>query len=500
MTQAQAMAIASAQDFNRFIGMVRSGDVESAKTFLSSHQIDLNNVIPKGESFVFGSSRIELTPLMLACRLEHLKMVKLLIEEGAEVNFLTSSYPTRSALVLAVTEKKLDVVKLLMCDGAQAMDTKAMDITESSGRECALFTACEQGDVEIVKALLPKGPKSANVAKWPSSNLTVSGSTTRPHYESFECLMSPVSIAAKKGHLQLLTWLLKGGAEVPANCLHIAMYGRNNSTPNIDIVKLLLKLGAKVNETGKGVSALMMASCYGDIEIIEILLKQGADVDHKSEDNNFSLWIAAVEGYTEAVKILLKGGADVNLKGDVAILQGLLECYEMPEDKIAPIFRTLLAAGADIIPEKPYRQDTVLTAAIKRGLIEVVKVLLDLKKEDLVIDMENSLLTAVKRCPKNSAGIVEILIEAGARTDQLDINGESLLMITRNAAIAKMLLNKGVPIDQQSNDGSYALLHAIERADFEVVELLLEKGADLDLQADDGTTAKNVLQEKQVIN
>ena len=78
--------------------------------------------------------------------------------------------------------------------------------------------------------------------------------------------MSPVNIAAEKGHLELLAWLLEGGAEVPANSLHLAIMKQKDCTPAI--VELLLKHGAMVNETGKGVSALMMASCYGDNETV----------------------------------------------------------------------------------------------------------------------------------------------------------------------------------------------------------------------------------------
>ena len=152
------MALASAQDF---IGYVRSGDVESAKKFLSSNQTNLNRIIQS------TSSRTEATPLMLACRHGHLEVIKLLIEKGADVNFLTSSYPARSALMLAVEKRKLEVVKLLVHFGPQVMDAT------KGHRECALTIACEQGDLEIVKALLPKGPNSVNLSaeKWPVTNI-----------------------------------------------------------------------------------------------------------------------------------------------------------------------------------------------------------------------------------------------------------------------------------------------------------------------------------------
>lgn len=43
-----------------------------------------------------------------------------------------------------------------------------MVLTTGSGEECALTIACEKGDLEMVKALLPEGPRSVNLseAKW----------------------------------------------------------------------------------------------------------------------------------------------------------------------------------------------------------------------------------------------------------------------------------------------------------------------------------------------
>ena len=82
-----------------------------------------------------------------------------------------------------------------------------------------------------------------------------------------------MSIAALKRHLELLVWLLNKGAEVPANSLLLAIYERNNSVSNYDIIELLLKHGATVNETEMKMSALMMASCYGDIKIVKLLFE-----------------------------------------------------------------------------------------------------------------------------------------------------------------------------------------------------------------------------------
>ena len=228
-------------------------------------------------------------------------------------------------------------------------------------------------------------------------------------------------------------------------------------------------------------------------------MSEGAKVDHKNQNGYFALWIAAMEGHTEVVKLLIERGANASLK---LLLQSL---NKTPKDKVVPIFRMLLKAGAGANPEETNDWHTILKAAIESRLTEVVEVLLLLKKDDLLIDKQSytgeyPLTRAVKN---SSVEIVKLLLEAGARTNLPYLNGKSPLMVTRNATIAKMLLERGVPIDQQDNEGYHALLIAMKRAilteDFKIVEFLLEKVADLDLAADDGTTAGSFLYEK-VIN
>ena len=482
----------SLQDFKSLMSLVEGGDVESVRTFLSSHKVNLNQV----------ENTNELTPLMLASKCGHLEIIELLIEKGAPVNFITI-YPARSALMLAVEGKKVDAVKLLLCHGAEATRTKG---------ECALTIACKQGDVEMVKTLLPGGPTTVDLSNVVASldgfgtfkkygeeryGINIVNIVDSVNYSSSSSPMSPVNIAVKNGHTDLLKWLLKGGAKVPASALCLAIVKRNGPIPSADYVKLLLKHGAAVNEDRKGLSALMMASYYGDVEIVEMLLKKGADVDYQDEYS--ALWIAAMEGHVEVVKLLLKHDANVNLlKGDrkISILQGVMECFKMPEGLMADIMKLLMDGGANVIPEKEYDPNALLTIAINNRYVEVVKLLLE--KAELPInrqsrDGEYLLMKVVRSSHNNSTEIAHLLMEAGARTDVQDYNGKSLLMHVRKKAQAKLLLDKGVPVNKQDNVGGSALLYAMERSAFEVVELLLENGADLDLAGDNGITARSIL-------
>ena len=112
---------------------MRSGDLQSVKDFLSKHKVDLNQVT--------RSVMVGVSPLMVACKNGYLEIAKLLLQEGADVNFENNLH--HSALVKAAEGGSVEVVKLLLEHGA------------SKGNKSALTVACEQGRIEVVEVLLP---------------------------------------------------------------------------------------------------------------------------------------------------------------------------------------------------------------------------------------------------------------------------------------------------------------------------------------------------------
>ena len=81
---------------------------------------------------------------------------------------------------------------------------------------------------------------------------------------------------------------------------------------DINGVNERLDLGADVNESFYGETALMLASCYGHIEIVKMLLDRGADVNTVRGGGWSALSSAASGRHTDIVKLLLDRGADIN--------------------------------------------------------------------------------------------------------------------------------------------------------------------------------------------
>lgn len=64
--------------------------------------------------------------------------------------------------------------------------------------------------------------------------------------------------------------------------------------------------------TPEGWTPLMQAAGYGHVEVVSFLLKKGADVDQTDEAGYTALMFAAEKGYAEIVDLLLEYGAAVN--------------------------------------------------------------------------------------------------------------------------------------------------------------------------------------------
>ncbi|KAJ4291599.1 hypothetical protein N0V88_006199 [Collariella sp. IMI 366227] len=64
------------------------------------------------------------------------------------------------------------------------------------------------------------------------------------------------------------------------------------------------------------------------------------------------------------------------------------------------------------------------------------------------------------------------------------------------AAVARLLIYKGVDVDAQKKDGSTALILALEKGHKAIAQLLIDKGADVNAQKEDGSTALILASEK----
>lgn len=90
---------------------------------------------------------------------------------------------------------------------------------------------------------------------------------------------------------------------------------------NLEIVRLLLEKGAKVNAKDKYKTTPIWMLAEADdeqvaLEIFQLLISHGADVNIRNEDKKTLLMQACEDDSVEVVRLLLDAGADPNIKDD----------------------------------------------------------------------------------------------------------------------------------------------------------------------------------------
>ncbi|CAG7566001.1 unnamed protein product [Fusarium equiseti] len=228
-----------------------------------------------------------LTDLMMASYIGLPVIVKLLLEEGAEIE-AKDSLDSMTSLSWAAREGQEAVVKLLLEKGANVN-------TKSRCGETPVYLSAEGGHEAVVRLLLEKG---ADI-----------------HMKSELWELTPLYVAAEGGHEAVVRLLLTRGAD-------IHMKGdRGSHTPlyaaavlgHEAVVRLLLEKEADANTrtTAYGKTPLHVAAERGYHAIVNLLLDNGADIEQQDYEGFTPLCSAITSGEGATVKLLLEKGADI---------------------------------------------------------------------------------------------------------------------------------------------------------------------------------------------
>jgi ankyrin repeat protein len=183
------------------------------------------------------------TPLMSAAANGNLEIVKLLVKEGAWINYLNGD--VRNALWYATTTGKTELVKYLLEKGAYVNNSDISNMTP-------LMMAAVNGDSEIVKLLISY---KANI-----------------------------NMRHKDGDTALMFAVANGRSE---------------------IANVLISAGADLNAINKqGVTALIICAVENNIEVAKLLISNKVDVTAKTDFGKTALDIASAKGHTQLVHLL----------------------------------------------------------------------------------------------------------------------------------------------------------------------------------------------------
>ena len=212
-----------------------------------------NYILDQSDTLVNSQETGGWTPLVIAASKGNLRLVRILLDRGADVNAKT--YTDQTALYVSAHNGFINVVNMLLDHGANAK------IRMKKSYESAAFAAITSGHLHILQRLIEY---DLELLRLP----TVSGATI-------------LHAAAQIGHESSVEMLLKKGAQV-------------------DVKKK------------DGTTALSCASALGHVHIVKLLLMYGASLECRNCFGATPLHLACNAKQFEMVKLLLENKADPN--------------------------------------------------------------------------------------------------------------------------------------------------------------------------------------------
>jgi len=238
----------------------------------------------------------------------------------------------------------------------------------------------------------------------------------------------------------------------------------------------LLEAGADASlRVSLGETAIFRAAASSEPESVRLLLEVGSAIDPAEG----SLWettplaTAAAYGQLENVRLLLDAGADLNPSSD----QGpLYRAVENGHDGVARLLIESGAATADAV-------EPLLWAAAEKNLTQIGQMLLE-SGADPNRSLERGWgWTPLRRAvTRSNFELVRMLLAAGADPFIVDKQGETVLFRIdweeAPPAMIESLLNLGINVDRQSEQGNTVLMQSVFWRREQAVRRLLEAGAD----------------------
>lgn len=325
-------------------------------------------------------------------------------------------------IVRAAQEGSVREIEELLDQGAK------IEQMTSATRRTALAVAAHCGNDDIVGVLLQRGAS--------------------PRAVDF-CGMSPLHLAASRGHYRVTEQLLHDRADI--DCLT-----PDRKTPlrlasdegYEEVAMLLLHRDAKVNaRDSQQLTALHAAAKAGDVGMVDILVSNGADVEAKDAVFMAAIHYAAKGGHNAILETLLKKKSNIECLGTASKTPLMFACESGHRQTVE-----LLLKKKASLKQKAEGDMTALHWASYNGHAEIVEMLLQ---------KQRSLLEA-----KTSDGRTPLHVAT----------------LARSFATAELLIRKGAAIEAQCSIMTRPLHYACESGDLSTVQLLVSSGASIEAE------------------
>jgi ankyrin repeat protein len=269
-----------------------------------------------------------------------------------------------------------------------------------------------------------------------------------------------------------------------------------------EVVELLLDRGAGLEETdNRGFTALVYAASSGNLDLVRFLVTHGAAVDvvipmprirtadgrtNTATTVNEARGITTADvafqhevhrGQTEMTRYLVSQGAV--LDPHAPMMRGIGKLDFAVSSGNVDMARLLIELGADANAQTAYPLSPLFNASYK-GDNEIAQLLLD-AGADINAPSYEGMPPIVGAVARGHTDIVALLLDRGAELDFVDERtGRNLLhvaILSGNLDVVDQLISRGVPVDVTDSDGRTPLYYGARYGHRSVYDRLLEGGA-----------------------
>lgn len=474
------------------------------------------NIAAYTENPYGSATEITHTNLHRAIEKGQLEIVKLLVENGASLEILSSDKKTPMQLAIFKNFPKIEIY--LLEKGASVENTHI----------ALARTLVETGEVELYDSLLKDYPGTFKDDKDGFLNLAArKGQLKIVQYllENYPNLLKEeqtiLHSAARYGKLDIVKYLVKKAEEIEKNepgsfkegfihrqcnygntALHVAVQGfekvdkvtkRTAKIASIEVVKYLLSKGAKIEARNSIGDTILHRSLVGEqYEIAKYLIEKGARINAENKYGDTALSSAVHKKNFNFVQYLVQKGAKWDEKaflnaaifGQVDIIKFFLEKNKFLK----------LALGRD--------GKNALILAAECGHLEAVKYLLSVGFD--INSQDNYGYTALHKAVWfYEPDIIQTLLEHDALVNIADKEGKTALYFatySRRFNTMQKLIEKGANINARLNTGETILHRAILNTNFDMVKYLMEHGAMYDVLDSEVNSALHYVAQRGNLN
>lgn len=249
------------------------------------------------------------------------ELVKILVESGADVNYIHEEYG--NVLLIKSIEGDGKILQYLIEQGA---DTNARD---EYGRSVLMFVAMHNR-LELAQYLIAHGADVDLIDNYGNSMLiqAVSGNGDIAMVEYLLAQGADINVRNSRGNLldfatirgdwKLIAFFKNAGAQYSQG--QAVKYESSVSKTKRDLLKNIEQAKAYGKDVAAVVNSAEMiklfveASALGDREIVSYLVESGVKIDSRVDEKKTALMHAAENGHFEMVKYLIANGANPRLK------------------------------------------------------------------------------------------------------------------------------------------------------------------------------------------